>query len=387
MALLALLTTSCAGAGPSTSPTSGSATDTAGASTTPPASSASPGVWKLLPPAPLTTPVFGVTAAWDGKEVFLTGRVCPGSASAFTETVAYNPVTGAWRKLPAFPGPKACVEGQDNAFWDGTELLLIGVTNAAYTPSTNTWRKLPPGGRGSNAELTAWTGRQTLGFGGGCCGEALAMVRSFTPGTGSWSDPPAGPLGGRQGVIGVWDGRQLIAVGGSREEPNGFQTFGDAASYDPATGTWSHLAPLPAPRQDSPAVWDGTDMLVVGGERLGPQGPHRYPRGLSFDPSTDRWVPLPRMAYPRTGAAAVWTGSRMLVWGGGTIASGGKVAPPHGEAFDPATDRWSALPMSPLQGRDTPVAVWTGSQMFVWGGATPGGTFLYDGAVYTPGTP
>jgi hypothetical protein len=50
----------------------------------------------------------------------------------------------------------------------------------------------------------------------------------------------------------------------------------------------------------------------------------------------------------------------------------------------PATNKWTALPASPLPGREGPAAVWTGRQMMVWGGYTDSRSYT-DGAVYTPG--
>jgi N-acetylneuraminic acid mutarotase len=66
--------------------------------------------------------------------------------------------------------------------------------------------------------------------------------------------------------------------------------------------------------------------------------------------------------------------------------------PPHGEAYDPATNQWTALPEAPLTGRAGPTAVWTGSQMIVWGGYTTTENYTTsnsytDGAAYTPGPP
>jgi uncharacterized membrane protein len=90
------------------------------------------------------------------------------------------------------------------------------------------------------------------------------------------------------------------------------------------------------------------------------------------------------MPFARDGFAAVWTGRQALVWGGLT---GAGVPPPHGEAFNPATNRWTALPASPLRGRADPTAVWTGRQMIVWGGDNKNGKSYTDGAAYTPGAP
>lgn len=293
----------------------------------------------------------------------------------------YDPVTREWRTPPLHAGPMGGYEIGDAMVWNGHEFLLLGLTNAAYDPQSNSWRALSHRASLFNAgDVTVWTGRQTLGFGGGCCDDYDGMSPSYTPSTDSWSHPPTGPLGGRRGVVGVWDGHEFIVAGGvgmvpPQPDPRAkSKTFKSAAAYDPVTRSWRWIAPMPWPTAGGTAVWDGTEMLVLSGRHA-----------MAYDPATDRWRRLPPMAYPRYGASAVWTGRRMFVWGGATIASDGKVAPPHGEAFDPSTNRWSALPASPLRGRLDPIVLWTGKQMFVWGGWTLDGWHLYyDGAVYTP---
>jgi hypothetical protein len=87
----------------------------------------------------------------------------------------------------------------------------------------------------------------------------------------------------------------------------------------------------------------------------------------------------------------VWTGTRLLVWGGSkTAGAGPPVIPLHGLAFDPKANRWSLLPGAPLLGRLDPTAAWTGHEMIVWGGdkpATPLGTgtrFFNDAAAFRP---
>lgn len=85
------------------------------------------------------------------------------------------------------------------------------------------------------------------------------------------------------------------------------------------------------------------------------------------------------MESGRTGAAAVWTGKRLLVWGGRMVLAGEDVTPPHGLAYDPRANRWSPLPQAPLLGRVDPTAVWTGHSMLVWGGAAGDGRSFADG--------
>src|SRR5882724_702524 len=78
---------------------------------------------------------------------------------------------------------------------------------------------------------------------------------------------------------------------------------------------------------------------------------------------------------------AVWTGSEMIVWGGYHQAytkTGGR--------YNPSTDSWTATStVDAPQGREFHTAVWTGSEMIVWGGITGGGT-QNSGGRYNPGT-
>ena len=63
---------------------------------------------------------------------------------------------------------------------------------------------------------------------------------------------------------------------------------------------------------------------------------------------------------------AVWTGSEMIVWGGIIdpiiyTNTGGK--------YNPSTDSWTATSTTNAPtGRYSHTAVWTGSEMIVWGG-------------------
>jgi hypothetical protein len=113
--------------------------------------------------------------------------------------------------------------------------------------------------------------------------------------------------------------------------------------------------------------------------------------GFAYNPASNSWRRLPPLESSRFGAATVWTGKELLVWGGSETADGGApVIPPHGFAYDPKANRWSPLPQAPLVGRLDPTAVWTGRALIVWGGErakTPlgsGTTFFNDGAAFAP---
>lgn len=77
---------------------------------------------------------------------------------------------------------------------------------------------------------------------------------------------------------------------------------------------------------------------------------------------------------------AVWTGTEMIVWGGYSGYS-------DGAAYNLSTDTWRTLPavtstISGFYGRYLHTAVWTGSKMIVWGGYGSG--YRNDGATYDP---
>jgi len=97
---------------------------------------------------------------------------------------------------------------------------------------------------------------------------------------------------------------------------------------------------------------------------------------------TDAWIPtnLTNVPDPRTFPTAVWTGSEMIVWGGyPQLNTGGK--------YDPSTDSWTATStVNAPAGREVHTAVWSGSEMIVWGGDNGSGVYFNTGGRYNPGT-
>ena len=78
-------------------------------------------------------------------------------------------------------------------------------------------------------------------------------------------------------------------------------------------------------------------------------------------------LPLSAVPAAREWHTAVWTGSEMIVWGGinssGSLDSGG--------CYDPAIDNWTPVNLlGAPAARAFHTAVWTGSQMIIWGGDT-----------------
>lgn len=86
----------------------------------------------------------------------------------------------------------------------------------------------------------------------------------------------------------------------------------------------------------------------------------------------------------RQGHSAVWTGSEMIVWGGTTTGSGYLN---DGAVYNPSTNSWSAVNGTGAPDiRSGHTAVWTGSTMIVWGGVKPGMPpyTVNTGGIYDP---
>jgi N-acetylneuraminic acid mutarotase len=264
-------------------------------------------------------------------------------------------------------------------------MLAFGEMNGAFNPTTNRWRALR-GAPVTASSVLVWTGRQVLTWGGGCCGDFSPSGSAYDVANDSWQPMPASPLTGRWRPYGVWTGTELLVIGGTNEASAGLT---DAAAYNPATRTWRSLPPMPAPRAGATAVWTGTEVLIVGGHSGGWPSDRMYADGVAFDPATNRWRTLPSSGISRYDHVAAWTGSLLLVWGGQSLprdaGTGEYSTPPHGMVFDPATGTWSAMPVSVLRGRVGAAAAWTGSEMLIWGGnAVKGGGRLVDGAAFRP---
>ncbi|HEX5042137.1 MAG TPA: kelch repeat-containing protein, partial [Candidatus Polarisedimenticolaceae bacterium] len=99
---------------------------------------------------------------------------------------------------------------------------------------------------------------------------------------------------------------------------------------------------------------------------------------------SDTWRPT-RTGVPdgRREHSALWTGTEMIVWGG----TGYMLEMNSGGRYDPATDTWK--PISRGAGVPSPrtrhTAVGTGTEMIVWGGRDDSGP-LGNGGVYDPST-
>ncbi len=271
------------------------------------------------------------------------------------------------------------------AVWTGTEMIVWGGMQSVgteyndgsrYNPATDTWTPVASLGAPSarSNHVAVWTGKEMVIFGG--TGDNTGG--RYNPATDTWR--PTSTIGapvGQSSAVVAWTGKEMLVWGGYQGT---FGTSNSGARYNPTTNTWTPMAQSPlAGRAQHSAVWTGTEFIIWGGYDgfIG----QMYGDGARYNPATNTWKLTKPSGAPnaRFWHTAVWTGSEMIVWGGENYPtydlSGGR--------YNPATDTWTPTSLvNPPSLRWMHAAVWTGTEMIIQGG-TPGNPV---GGRYNPAT-
>lgn len=213
-----------------------------------------------------------------------------------------------------------------------------------------------------------WTGSEVLLWGGGYGGYYPVSGGRYNPSSDSWTAMSTNSApAGRASHTTVWTGSDMIVWGGVNQAgPPSYNTtyYGDGGRYNPTRDTWSPVSASGAPslRFEHTAVWTGNEMIIWGG-RISTPSDSWYNDGARYNPVSDTWTAASTNGAPaaRSGHLAVWTGSEMIVWGG----SGATILNDGGR-YNPVSDTW--VPISsggPMTG--SAAAFWSGSEMVVWG--------------------
>jgi hypothetical protein len=172
-----------------------------------------------------------------------------------------------------------------------------------------------------------------------------------------WTELPAPPEW-RDGAAIVWTGSELLYWGGASRGSDR-QASSRGFAFDPATRVWRSIAPADLPGTNAKGVWTGQMALFwgfsEGSSGFGMQG---------YEPATDTWYLFPSPPHdPTWGGTYAWTGSELIVFGGGAKGSPNNV---DGSAFDPRTGQWHPIADAPL-GLNLVSSAWTGTSLIVVG--------------------
>jgi N-acetylneuraminic acid mutarotase len=331
--------------------------------------------WTLTSTTNAPTARLGNTAVWTGSEMIVWGGADSNNTPLNTGG-RYNPGTDSWTATSTTNAPTA--RGSHTAVWTGSEMIVWGGFNSnntplntggRYNPGTNSWTATgttnAPTARGSHTAV--WISSEMIVWGGQGTGIINFNTGArYTPSTDSWTPTSTtNAPEARRFHTAVWTGSEMIIWGGVNQSGD---VLGTGGRYNPSTDSWTatSMTNAPAARWDHTAVWTGNEMIVWGG--LNSPFPPRLNTGGRYNPTTNSWTATSTTNAPSGRAlhTAVWSGSEMIVWGGlsiGTTNTGGR--------YSPGTNSWTATSTTNApSARDLHTAVWDDldNLMIVWGG-------------------
>lgn len=339
------------------------------------------------------------TMIWTGSpldQMIVWGGMTSGNVQG--DGGRFNPNTNSWNSTPMSTINAPSPRSGHSAIWTGPLLdrMIVwggntptGVSyndGGKYSPVTNSWTPTSLVGAPSPRAFHSviWTGppqNKMIVWGG------ATFYGSGTLNDGGVYDPVSniwtptslvGAPSGRSTHTAVWTGTEMIVWGGYDDANNTITTLNDGARYNPTTNMWSPMSMTgaPSPRSEHTAIWTGTEMIVWGGTSTPWSLLTTLNTGARYNPNLNSWSAVTLVSAPAAmkDHSAIWTGSKMIVWGEG------------GAIYDPSADVWAPMCLTNEPGwRSWHRAIWTGgplNEMIIWGGTT-GGVFN-TGGIYTP---
>ncbi len=316
-------------------------------------------------------------SVWTGQELLIWGGTMGGGSDAASGG-GYQPDQDSWQTISTLGAPAA--RSMHSAVWSGQEMIVWGGTASGnptnsggrYNSVTGAWVPVSTTGAPSArvGHIAVWTGTRMLIWGGRSTGGLLNDGALYDPAADQWTALALpNPPGARFGAAGVWTGDRLLVWGGENEM-GGLSTGAQLTfSSGGVPSAWLAMSTTGAPSGGSAgaAVWTGQRLLVWGGQ----SGGAFLGNGAAYDPAADSWTAINAANAPsaRSSAAFVWTGQELLIFAGQTAAGSAS----DGAAYNPVTDSWRPLSAagSPLA-RTGPAAAWSGTELILFGGLSNG---------------
>ena len=272
--------------------------------------------------ATMPTALVFSTAALLKNEIYVVG------GNNGTEQVAdvqiYNPVTNAWSTGPSYPtgiGSASSAVVKNILYVFGGSSDGVNPTNAvwAYNPKTKAWTAAAamPTARWATEAVVEKTTNIIYVIGGAVNGSGngiIATVESYNPATNTWTELAPMLVAKAQAAAGLIGTTIVVADGAV----NGQGSTGDSEAYDATTNKWKTLASDPVSRYASCQGSIGTKLYDMGGQTAPTYSD-------DFQLSKDKWTttlaPVPQsVIFP---ASAVFKGQLYCI--GGWASNGGPI--------------------------------------------------------------
>jgi hypothetical protein len=244
--------------------------------------------WEPMAAGPLSARS-AAASAWTGEEFLVWGgrsrETCcrPSDTELFlNDGAAYDPATRTWRRLPDAPiearAPLSVWTGEEMIVWGSRDRFVRHRDGAAYDPRSNTWRRIADGPIELTDAVAVWSGEEMFVFGAALHGGNVpetetAIGAAYDPATDSWRRLPPSLDSNPNANTAVWADERLIAL----------DYDSDAETYEPSTGRWRMLEPMPLDDGE-----DIPDAAYIEGWVLA-----RFFRGVAgFSTDAERWFDL-----------------------------------------------------------------------------------------------
>jgi len=318
--------------------------------------------WKLGAPMPTPRQMSG--AASDGRLVYVVGGTT--GTSDVTAVEAYDPVADTWTTMPALPEARSDF---GVAITDARLVAVGGMSSGrvlnsveALDLTTATWTSLPDLATGRHGLAVAAVGKTVYAIGGStspadsqvsAAAEALKLAPRKPQPAAEWRQLPDAPTARLMAASTVLDGKIYIA-GGMLGHAETLDTF---ESFDPKTGEWQTLPPLPVPLHHATAAAYRGEVVVIGG--ASESVTEASNKAFAF--RSGKWEELPDLQYARAAPSAAVVDDKIVVVGG----QDDKKLVTQTEVFD--GESWTTAPDMPTP-REHLAAISDGVYVYAVGG-------------------
>jgi non-specific serine/threonine protein kinase len=264
-------------------------------------------------------------AVLNGSQIWLAGGLTGSSraaaAQATKQTEYFDTALHVWNNGPPLPFTvhHAMLVAYKNQLWLIGGFLSSGpnleaaASNKVLILKNGHWTTGPSLHHARAAGAAVVVGNKIVVFGGRTGGKVEAEVKPTEVFDGkSWHDAANIPFPGDH-LGGVSDGTYAYAIGGrtlkSSANNNHLQRF------DPATGQWTQLTPLPVANSDMGAVYVDGQLVTFGGENAFSV----FNTVRAYNIATKSWSTLANMAQARHGMGAAVLGNAIYAIDGASL--------------------------------------------------------------------
>lgn len=311
-----------------------------------PAMAEAPGKW--VKRAPFPEPSEELVGMSAGGKFFVFGGLGPGWIPQGL-VYQYDPAADKWMKkkpmaLPAHHVAFTELNGKFYAFGgfvppESGPPAWVPINKAwEYDPSNDSWRALAPMSSKRGSAVAATVNGKIYVIGGaaphpGSSETALYPARphrsvdtveEYDPQTNSWSVRSSMPTARNHAAIGVVNNK-IYVIGGRLGSAFIFTASNTnvVEEYDPATDQWG-LVKARMPTERSGGTWGVYNgrIYVAGGEHQDSRLMAAFRALEAYDPATNSWSELPMMPMPRHGLAGAIVGNRLHLASGDIQSAG-----------------------------------------------------------------